>query len=832
MALADGDKVEYDGSFHRTAGDATSERRRVSRSAGAAVGQRSSLLSSSSLYGMAVTVESKGHFPAVGSTLGPYFCLGQLGKGTFSSIHKCIDMRYPDPREVEQPPKQQSIRRRRYQESRLAAAKVELSTFSQSGVLEAEATILDYLHHVAPGSVPAYLGHYKASLPSSSSSSLSLSSTTNKTTTAVASAQQQQQQQPAVAAALVMEFLGPDLHHLREQVMLAAATDKSNTPSSITSSSTRRLLTRDAVYLTARVMLPLLQQLHDVGVVHRDVKPSNCVQKRPGTVVLRPSPHHCSNHGDPPDDRDQNHDEESNNAHCYFCLVDFGLSKSIIVPHDSPYADLEHPWTGPHWLQPPNYHAATATSTITATLSNQNDAAPAAAAAAATTTPVTTGPCFRKEREQAEFRGTSMYASVRVHQLRDYCPRDDLYSLLYVFCDLVSGGLPWMSHAANRDRKRCQELKEMVHGERRVEEEEAGASPTTDKTEWLLMGDEYHVNKFRKERQDQAIQEHQAALQQQQQENGGALPPSPVNFGRPIQVPEPLAMSKDPRRVELLRKAFHHLSQLQFWDRPDYQLIQDCLLGFLDYCEEDDQASGIRPIQYPDPIASLSEKAKSVNKRSSRNHRNSSSSLVGAGKFMPKWTLSRGTTVTDEDLEDDIDESVFQDIDESSEANVDVKAQQQDEWFRLPMELRFRIRQLDYNAVRPDSVPLPQALDDWMKVVLPLLYGDWDATIYEPEGALRTSTDGLQRPIFLKLLTKCEAYAKQFQNFQSSDCYFRLEKATNNEDGTSSSNKRRKTNLVDVDSLVSVSRALYGLHRAKQVESSKRPPPTAGISFG
>ena len=27
----------------------------------------------------------------VGSTLGPYFCLGQLGKGTFSSVHKCVN---------------------------------------------------------------------------------------------------------------------------------------------------------------------------------------------------------------------------------------------------------------------------------------------------------------------------------------------------------------------------------------------------------------------------------------------------------------------------------------------------------------------------------------------------------------------------------------------------------------------------------------------------------------------------------------------------------------------------------------------------------------------
>ena len=27
----------------------------------------------------------------VGSTLGPYFCLAQLGKGTFSSVHQCVN---------------------------------------------------------------------------------------------------------------------------------------------------------------------------------------------------------------------------------------------------------------------------------------------------------------------------------------------------------------------------------------------------------------------------------------------------------------------------------------------------------------------------------------------------------------------------------------------------------------------------------------------------------------------------------------------------------------------------------------------------------------------
>ena len=48
-----------------------------------------------SIYGRPLPVsDSGGSFPNAGSVLGPYFCLGQLGKGTFSSIHKCINMQF------------------------------------------------------------------------------------------------------------------------------------------------------------------------------------------------------------------------------------------------------------------------------------------------------------------------------------------------------------------------------------------------------------------------------------------------------------------------------------------------------------------------------------------------------------------------------------------------------------------------------------------------------------------------------------------------------------------------------------------------------------------
>lgn len=127
----------------------------------------------------------------------------------------------------------------------------------------------------------------------------------------------------------------------------------------------------------------------------------------------------------------------------------------------------------------------------------------------------TVGGCIRLEREYAEFRGTSMYASLRVHQGKDHCPRDDIWGLLYVFCDLVSGGLPWMGYASARDRTSCQILKEMVMGERGIDDwagdgenptegkkvEGMASKPDQDKVpkdrgdaiEWLLFGADFHM---------------------------------------------------------------------------------------------------------------------------------------------------------------------------------------------------------------------------------------------------------------------------------------------------------------------------------------------------
>ena len=586
----------------------------------------------SPVFGLPVQVDVQGNFPSAGSVLGHYFLLGKLGEGTFSSIHKCINLDY-----FSRPTQSTTS----IPSHRLAAAKIDIGNFV--GVLDAEAMMLDFLYQsMPPGTVPAYLGHYKSG---------------------------------NTAAALIMEYLpGSDMHVVRESVTAG--------------SDSRRIHVVDAVYLTADVMLPLLQAMHRVGIVHRDVKPSNCV--RAGTTA----------------------DNKR------FALVDFGLSKTVVVPADSADADQTHPWPAGHdWLKPRQYTGAA---------------------------------CWRKERPKADFRGTSMYASPRIHQMRDYGPRDDMWSLLYVFCDLVSGGLPWMSLAAERRRDDCQTMKEKVHGE----------GQAADETELLLMGNEYHIAKYRQ-----------------------------------IPLPEPLAMSKDVHKVNLLRKAFQHLAGLQFHEFPDYELIQSCIKGFLD-----------DPSTHPEV------------KRIDWEH---SKESVKASKGKREVPLL-GTLESIDPIGTDLLEK-----EEDKETPSSSSPTRLDSLSRLPLRLQFQVRQLDYYAANPTQTPIFLALRDWLALVLPLLYEEWDAQNLE-EGGHRTSNDGYRRDTFLLLLRKCQECAEKFHFFQSPDAVFESNGVDENSLG-----KRRKIAVDEKSSvLTATARALFFLEHTIEEEAAKRSPPPKMLNFG
>eukprot|EP00980_Cylindrotheca_fusiformis_P025534 scaffold14008_cov124-Cylindrotheca_fusiformis.AAC.2 len=608
-------------------------------------------------YGGQTLVSTKGKFPALGSTLGQYFCLGKLGKGTFCSIHKCVNLHY-----FEDEARENGRKRKPH---RLVAAKVEVGEFRNSGVLLGEASMLHFLDSSLPEStVPVYMGHYRGDED---------------------------------VSAIVMEYLpGQDMHYIREKT-----------------TSNRRLTVEDSVYLTATIMLPLLQRMHEVGIVHRDVKPSNCVKRG-----LKD-----------------------------FCMVDFGLSKSVVVPKDSPYSDREHPWKGKDWIRPPNQ-------------SGEGH--------------------YRNERSVADFRGTSMYASVRVHQLKDYCARDDVWSLLYVFCDLVSGGLPWMSHAANRDRQACQKLKERIHGE------EEGRP---DETERLLMGHIYHMALFKKYK--------------------GGIDPVENSTDDDIVLPEPLPMSKDEKKVNLLRKAFEHVGKLSFNDTPDYNLIKKCLEGFLDEDGEVEE-NGLAAINW-----------KSLHEATQREK----NEVPVLGGIVPTWDF--------EDAVDTVHSGEFSEAEsisasENSENNISTE---DGDFGRLPLELRFRICQMEYNTLHHSKVPPHLALRDWLRVALPVLYGEWDSREFE-KGGHRSSEDVYRRESYLKIIEKCLKCARKFDRFRALECFYHCDdNAPRKRRKITSTMPGPKTGSRGTD-LLAVAKVSFQLRHAKKLEEKKPYAPPPRLQFG
>lgn len=63
-------------------------------------------------------------------------------------------------------------------------------------------------------------------------------------------------------------------------------------------------------------------------------------------------------------------------------------------------------------------------------------------------------------RPLAEFRGTSMYASLSSHRRQELGPKDDLWSWFYLVMDFMRGELPWASDAQLKNRSTVLSLKE------------------------------------------------------------------------------------------------------------------------------------------------------------------------------------------------------------------------------------------------------------------------------------------------------------------------------------------------------------------------------------
>lgn len=63
----------------------------------------------------------------------------------------------------------------------------------------------------------------------------------------------------------------------------------------------------------------------------------------------------------------------------------------------------------------------------------------------------------RPARDDAGFRGTSRYASLRSHQHQDLGRVDDLWSLLFMLIEFATGTLPWRKYKEKEDIGRCKE---------------------------------------------------------------------------------------------------------------------------------------------------------------------------------------------------------------------------------------------------------------------------------------------------------------------------------------------------------------------------------------
>lgn len=511
-----------------------------------------------------------------------------------------------------------------------------------------------------------------------------------------------------------------------------------------------------------------------------------------------------------------------------FKIVDFGLSKSFVVPSDSSFADKNRPWKGP-WMSPGTSPAGTAA----------------------------TG-CVRAERDSAEFRGTSMYASLRVHQGRDHCPRDDIWGLLYVFCDLVAGGLPWMSYASARDRASCQIIKEMVVGERGRDDwtgaavdgeklpEGMAARPDPNKaprngedaTEWLLYGAEYHTARYRRDVKARAGAD------------PASLPP----------LPEPLALSRNDDCIDCLRSAFRHVKGLGFVEMPDYKLIEVCLRQFAREAKTTIREI-VRPINWNVTPAGGSGKRRKVSA--------SSSSVLETGGVA--WDLL-------DEAADVLDDGVLIEAENDRRSALEAAASQDEvgrsggnkdsggpqaapavdpgasltgeaaDLARLPLTMQFALCQAEYNASRPKSVPVHLALRDWMKLALPLAHGTWNAAAWE-RGNHRTDDDGYRQEVYMMMLQRCLSAAEPFDNFSDRRCFYQPEEET--EEGEIRKPKRRRvgtqtsssgeTNggggegrrdaVVCESSLVVLSRVFFSLRLALDIQGAKSFAPPPALSF-
>eukprot|EP00546_Thalassionema_frauenfeldii_P003628 CAMPEP_0178936416 /NCGR_PEP_ID=MMETSP0786-20121207/25168_1 /TAXON_ID=186022 /ORGANISM="Thalassionema frauenfeldii, Strain CCMP 1798" /LENGTH=310 /DNA_ID=CAMNT_0020614831 /DNA_START=566 /DNA_END=1498 /DNA_ORIENTATION=+ len=301
------------------------------------------------------------------------------------------------------------------------------------------------------------------------------------------------------------------------------------------------------------------------------------------------------------------------------------------------------------------------------------------------------------------------------------------------------------------------------------------------KTEELLKGEAYHIVQFKRDKMAQ--------------DGRSDLP----------ELPSTLDLSKDTDKVELLTKAFDHVGQLDFNEIPDYELLQRCIRGFLKGKSYDEE---IPKMQLSDEKTAFSPQREGTNKC--------------WDDASPAWDL--------QDFLDPLDSlGVWKDAAtqaECEESDELLLSNDASEFVRLPIEYQFRIAQMNYHAQHSEDTPHHIALRDFMKVALPLVYGEWDSAKFE-KGNHRSNNDGYRRDLFLKIVEMCLDCASSFEDFFSTQCYY-------DTDVNPSKKRRVLTTHNRKRYYTTVSVVILGLQSAKSKEIDKRsaPPPALRFSQG
>ena len=187
------------------------------------------------------------------------------------------------------------------------AIKTEVSEFQNSGIMDGESRALEYLSLMIPDVVPKFIASVDVKrevmevremrdLFADDGSSNNNDNISNNNNVKI--------------NGLVMElFEGEDMHEL----VYRTWQERTN---GVNKSQQQCIIDpMDALELTL-IILRILKKIHGTGMVHRDVKPSNFVRTS----------------------TDKRNREVK--------VVDFGLTKSFVVPDDSNDAVLEKPWGG------------------------------------------------------------------------------------------------------------------------------------------------------------------------------------------------------------------------------------------------------------------------------------------------------------------------------------------------------------------------------------------------------------------------------------------------------------------------------------------------------